>query len=328
MIVVLRPDAEPALVERALVDRGLWVRRLHGSAQTQLEIAECSTQVDRLGLLSIAGVADVLSPERGTPRLDAQPSTLELSGQKVGPGARPWVIAGPCSVESEEQIQRIAAWLSRRGVRWLRGGAFKPRTSPYSFKGHGADALAWLQAAAVAHGMGVITEAMSPEQVPLVAARADVLQIGSRNMQNFSLLAAAGAANKPILLKRGLSATVEEWQLAAEHCLAHGAECVVFCERGIRSFDPSTRNLVDLGAVALLSHVYGRVVIVDPSHGAGRRDLMAPLARAALAAGAAGVMLEVHDDPGQALSDGSQALTPELANPLLHELLHHEAKHE
>ncbi|MBX3128510.1 MAG: 3-deoxy-7-phosphoheptulonate synthase [Polyangiaceae bacterium] len=325
MIVVLRPEAEPAGVERALVERGLWVRRLRGASQTQLEVAPHSAAVDPREIASIAGVADVLSVELGLPRVTGLPARLTLRGQAIARGQAPWVIAGPCSVESEAHIHRLAEWLAGRGVRWLRGGAFKPRTSPYAFAGHGTEALAWLADAGRAHGLGIVTEAMSPEQAELVAAHADVLQIGSRNMQNFPLLRAAGATRKPVLLKRGLASTVEEWLLAAEHCLAHGAEAVVFCERGIRSFDPSTRNLVDLGAVALLAHVHELVVVVDPSHGAGRRDLIAPLSRAALAAGAAGVMLEVHDAPGHALSDGSQALPPSLAAPLLLELLGPEA---
>jgi 3-deoxy-7-phosphoheptulonate synthase len=165
-----------------------------------------------------------------------------------------------------------------------------------------------MRQAADAAGLAVVTEVLSPSDAPLVARHADMLQIGSRNMQNFALLRAAAAENRPLMLKRGLAATLEEWLLAAEHCLAHGAPAVVLCERGIRSFDASTRNLLDLGAVALLTHVYGLPVIVDPSHGAGRRDLVLPLARAAVAAGAAGVMVETHYDPGSAQSDGSQAI--------------------
>jgi 3-deoxy-7-phosphoheptulonate synthase len=218
-------------------------------------------------------------------------------------------MCGPCSVESPEQIDRLAHALSGLGVAFLRGGAFKPRTSPYGFQGHGAQALGWLRAAAHTHGMRVVTEALSEADVDTVAEHADLVQIGSRNMQDFALLRAVGQAGLPVLLKRAVSATIDEWLLAAEHLLVHGAAGVVLCERGIRGFDPSTRNVLDLGAVAVL-HARGVPVLVDPSHAAGRRDLVPPLARAALAAGAAGLMIEVHDAPGQALSDGPQALHP------------------
>jgi 3-deoxy-7-phosphoheptulonate synthase len=221
---------------------------------------------------------------------------------------RPVLMCGPCSVESQEQVSVIAAHLARLGVAFLRGGAFKPRTSPYAFQGHGAEALVWLRRAADAHRMQVVTEALAEADASIVAEHADVVQIGSRNMQNYALLKAVGRTQKPVLLKRGMAATLEEWLQAGEYLLAGGAPGVIFCERGIRGFDPSTRNLLDLGAVALLAHVHRLPVIVDPSHGVGRRDLVAPLAAAALAAGAAGVMIETHDDPAHALSDGPQAV--------------------
>ncbi|MCA9597322.1 MAG: 3-deoxy-7-phosphoheptulonate synthase [Myxococcales bacterium] len=308
MIVILRPDAEPESVQRALVARGLWVQRLDGSRQTQFAIEPCSAAVEAASLLDIEGVLDVVRPASPHPKLDRAARSVRVGAANFEAERPPVLIAGPCSVESEEQIHRIAREVARHGAKLLRGGAYKPRTSPYAFAGHGAVALGWMRDAADAADLGVVTEVLSPSDASLVARTADMLQIGSRNMQNFALLRAAAAEQKPILLKRGLAATVEEWLLAAEHCLAHGAPAVVLCERGIRSWDHSTRNLLDLGAVALLSHVHGLPVVVDPSHGAGRRDLVLPLARAAIAVGAAGVMVETHFDPGSAQSDGSQAL--------------------
>jgi len=244
------------------------------------------------------------------PRVDNQGPVVEVSGFRIG-GDHLALMAGPCSVESEEQIFEMAARLATAGASFLRGGAYKPRTSPYAFQGHGSEALTWMRRAADAHGLRVVTEALSESDAGNVAWHADLVQIGSRNMQNYALLKAVGRTGKPVLLKRAMSATIEEWLLAGEYLLVHGASGVVFCERGIRGFDTETRNLLDLGAVALLSHVHHVPVIVDPSHATGRRDLIAPLARAALAAGAAGLMIETHDDPGKALSDGPQALRSE-----------------
>ncbi len=217
-------------------------------------------------------------------------------------------MCGPCAVESERHVFTLAERLAALGVAFLRGGAFKPRTSPYAFQGHGEPALGWMRRAADATGMKVVTEALAEADVEVVAEHADLVQVGSRNMHNYALLKAIGRTGRPVLLKRGMAATLDEWLHAGEYLLAGGAAGVVFCERGIRSFDDSTRNLLDLGAVALLAHVYRLPVIVDPSHGAGRRDLVLPLGRASLAAGAAGLMIESHDDPARALSDGPQAI--------------------
>jgi 3-deoxy-7-phosphoheptulonate synthase len=238
----------------------------------------------------------------------------------IGGGGAPVLMAGPCGVDSEEQIHGIAAHLAGLDVHFLRGGAFKTRTSPYAFQGHGELALRWLREAADSAGLQVVTEVLSPDRTGVVARHADMIQIGSRNMQNSALLRAASAEGRPILLKRGMAATIDEWLLAAEYCLVHGAPGVVFCERGIRSFDASTRNLLDLSAVALLSHVHGLAVIVDPSHATGRRDLIAPLSLAALAAGAAGVMIETHPEPGISLSDASQALPLDEFESLVREI--------
>jgi len=260
-------------------------------------------------LNAVPGVLSVLSTQSGHPLVDAQAGRPVVVGNTQIGGEQPALIAGPCSAESAEQVFAAAEIAATSGAKILRGGAYKPRTSPYSFSGHGPDALGWLREAADRHHMALVTEVMSEYDVERVADVADLIQIGSRNMQNFALLRAVGASRQPIMLKRGRAATVEDWLLAAEHALDAGASQVVFCERGIRGFDPSMRNLLDLGAVALLKHVHGQTVIVDPSHGCGRRDLVSPMAKAAYAAGADGVMVEVHPHPETALSDGAQALT-------------------
>lgn len=312
MVIYLKPGADADRVKRALVARGQWIQQTEksGGEVTSFVLASFSTHVLAADLEAIEGVARVGAPASEHPRVDAQGPRVSVSGVDVGGDAPPVLMSGPCAVESEERIHAIARQLAPLGVSFLRGGAYKPRTSPYAFQGHGSEALRWLRRAADAHGLKVVTEAMSEADVPVVAEFADLLQIGSRNMQNFSLLKLTGKAGRPVLLKRAMAATIEEWLLAGEYLLTHGAPGVIFCERGIRGFDGSTRNLLDLGAVALLSSVYRLPVVVDPSHATGRRDLVLPLARAALAAGAAGVMIETHDDPSQALSDGPQALLP------------------
>lgn len=311
MIITLGPDADLGEVRARLGALGLWTTVLGGARAggRLLEVERHSSRVEPGAVLAVAGVVDVSAPASPHPLVDAHGPAFAVGELELG--RRPFVAAGPCAVESEEQIHRLARALSAVGVRLLRGGAYKPRTSPYSFQGNGPPALRWLAEAGRAHGMKIVTEVMSERDVEVVADAADVLQIGSRSMQSFALLRAAGAARRPVLLKRGMSATVEEWLLAGEYLLSSGASRVLFCERGLRGFDPSARNLVDIGAVALLRHVHRLPVAVDPSHGVGRRDLVAPVARAAIAAGAIGVLVEAHDDPGRALSDGPQALSPD-----------------
>ena len=218
------------------------------------------------------------------------------------------VVAGPCSVESREQILDVAREVKRAGAHMLRGGAFKPRTSPYSFQGLGVEGLKLLAEAREETGLPVVTEVMAPEHVRVVSEYADVLQVGARNMQNFPLLREVGRCRKPVLLKRGLWATVEEWLYAAEYIMVEGNLDVILCERGIRTFEKTTRNTLDLSAVALLKRVSPLPVIVDPSHGTGVRELVPPMARASAAAGADGIMVEVHPRPEEALSDGPQSL--------------------
>jgi 3-deoxy-7-phosphoheptulonate synthase len=312
MIVTLKSERDLDAVRRALTGLGLWVERVarasDGSAH--VVVGQGSTEVDPELVARVPGVASVAHTASAHPKVDAHGPAFH-TGEASFERGRPAIISGPCSVESEAQIERIAAKLAKQGVAYLRGGAFKPRTSPYAFQGVGNDALVWLRRAADQHGMRVVTEVMSENDVSIVAEYADVLQIGSRNMSNYALLKVVGRTGKPVMLKRSMSATVDEWLLAGEYLLSHGTSSVAFCERGIRGFDPSTRNLLDLAAVALLAHVYGLPVVVDPSHATGRRDLVMPLAHAALAAGAAAVMIETHDDPACAQSDGAQALAPE-----------------
>ncbi|MCH9649986.1 MAG: 3-deoxy-7-phosphoheptulonate synthase [Deltaproteobacteria bacterium] len=316
MIVHLRPEANPGAVQKALVARGLWPQRLEGIG-VQYRIGSCSNHVTSEELLAIEGVAGVAHAASPHPLVDAQPEQVQVAGVAIGGGAPAVIMAGPCSIESQQQIDSIAARLGALGVSFLRGGAFKPRTSPYSFQGHGSEALLWQRQAADRYGLKVVTEALAETHAQEVSQMADLVQIGSRNMQNTALLKVVAGTGKPILLKRDMAATVEEWLLAAEYCLHHGAASVIFCERGIRSFDPTTRYVLDLASAALLSKVHRQPVIVDPSHGTGRRDLIPALSHAALAAGAAGLMIETHDDPGGALSDGPQALPPEELRKLL-----------
>ncbi len=322
MIVSVCPGADPEAVRRELVARGLWVTRFEPGADApgsgplflvrSYSGAIVPAEIERLpGVLAVARTASA------HPLVDAHGPAARCGDLDVGAGRPPVVMAGPCSVESEDQIRRVAERVARAGVRVLRGGAYKPRTSPYEFQGHGERALRWLARAAREHGLLVVSEALSEASAPAVAEAADIVQVGSRNMHNTALLRAVGATRRPVLVKRGMAATVEEWLLAGEYALAAGAAGVVFCERGIRSFDDSTRNLLDLSAVALLAHVHRLPVVVDPSHALGRRDLIGPMSRAALAAGAAGLLVETHDEPGRALSDGPQALTADDLETLL-----------
>ena len=239
-------------------------------------------------------------------------STVRVRDGVVFGGETLAVCAGPCSVESREQLETTAAAVARAGANVLRGGAFKPRTSPYAFQGLGEDGLKYLRDAAERFGLAVVTEVLDPRDVELVSRHADMLQIGARNMQNFTLLREVGGARKPVLLKRGIAATIDEWLMAAEYVYVAGNHDIVLCERGIRSYDPQTRNLLDISAVPVVHQLSHLPVIVDPSHGTGVRSLVAPMSLAAVAAGADGLIVEVHPNPAAAFSDGPQSLT--LAN--------------
>lgn len=233
-------------------------------------------------------------------------TVIRVNGVEIGKELM--LAAGPCAVENEEQVFTITEFLAKQQVRFLRGGAYKPRSSPYSFQGLKTEGLQLLRKAADKYGMAVVSEVMSADKVDELCEYADILQVGTRNMQNYPLLRALGKINKPVLLKRGMSSTVEEWLLAAEYILVGGNELVILCERGIRTFDTATRNTLDLGAVALVKQLSHLPVIVDPSQGTGNRNLVAPLSLAAIAAGADGLIIEVHNQPEKALSDGEQSL--------------------
>ena len=269
------------------------------------------------GSIAVAGLPGVnavlekhrpymLASREGRPHA---PTVVKVGGVRVG-GGRPVVIGGPCVIEGRESLLEAARATKAAGADMLRGGAFKPRTSPYSFQGLGEEGLRYLAEAREATGLPVVTEVMEPDQVELVAHYADMLQIGARNMANFPLLRRVGQATRPVLLKRGFSATIEEWLMSAEYVMAHGNPNVVLCERGIRGFDPATRFTLDLTAVPLIKELSHLPIIVDPSHGTGRRSLVARMALAGLAAGADGLIIEVHPDPDRAKCDGSQTITP------------------
>jgi 3-deoxy-7-phosphoheptulonate synthase len=230
------------------------------------------------------------------------------------------MMAGPCSAETDEQVIASAAAVKRAGAKILRGGAFKPRSSPYSFQGLGEPGLQMLRRAADAHNLKLISEVMDINQIELIEKYCDIFQVGARNMQNYTLLRELGLHRKPVLLKRGISATIEEWLLSAEYILAGGNNDVILCERGIRTFETATRNTFDISAIPVVKKLSHLPIVADPSHGAGRRDMVAPMARAAVAAGADGLIIEVHNDPDRALSDGAQSMFPAQFDRLMAEL--------
>ena len=244
---------------------------------------------------------------------------ISVNGSKIG-GNHFALMAGPCAVESREQLGTIASYLTKRGIRFMRGGAFKPRTSPYSFQGLKLEGLKLLKEVGEKHGLNIVTEILDVENISAVAEYADVLQVGTRNMQNYPLLKALGKVNKPILLKRGMSSTIEEWLLAAEYILVGGNKQVILCERGIRTFNEMTRNTLDLGSLALVKTLTHLPVIADPSQGTGLRDLVLPMSKASLAAGADGLLVETHNQPEEALSDGDQSIYFDQLDELIREL--------
>ena len=262
-----------------------------------------------------------MSPQyRLASRAPGAPDTVVTIGDVRVGGDEVIVMAGPCSAESEAQVHATAAAVKRAGAKVLRGGAFKPRSSPYAFQGLGEEGLRLLRSAASHHDLQLASEVMDVAQIEVVAKYADILQVGARNMQNYTLLRELGQARKPVLLKRGLSATIDEWLMAAEYVLAGGNPDVILCERGIRTFETATRNTLDISAVPVVKELSHLPVVVDPSHATGRRDKVAAMARAAIAAGADGLLIEVHCDPEQALSDGAQSLYPAQFERLMAEL--------
>jgi 3-deoxy-7-phosphoheptulonate synthase len=281
--------------------------------------------VDARELEILPGVKEVVKiskPYKLVSRSFQEEDTLVRVGDVTIGGSDVVLMAGPCGVESEEQIHIIAEHVARAGAKVLRGGAFKPRSSPYSFQGLGGDGLRYLRAAADANGLKTVSEVMDPSQIELMSEYVDIFQVGARNMQNFSLLKALGRQRNPVLLKRGMSATMKEWLMSAEYVMAGGNRDVILCERGIRTFENQTRNTFDVSAFPIVQQVSHLPVIGDPSHAIGYRDKVAPLARAAVAAGADGLIVEVHHKPEEALSDGPQALRPEQFEALVAQLRH------
>jgi 3-deoxy-7-phosphoheptulonate synthase len=326
VIVVMKQGAthEQVMNVTARIEQmGCQAHISEGKERTIIGIIGNGRPLDREQLQRLDGVertVPVLRPFKLSSRdFHPQDTVVPINGLAVG-DKKLAIIAGPCAVENEEQILEAARAVSSAGAHMLRGGAFKPRSSPYSFQGLGEEGLKLLARAREQTGLAVVTEVMSPEQVPLVASYADVLQIGARNMQNYALLHAVGEAQRPVLLKRGMMSTIEELLMSAEYILSHGNDRLILCERGIRTFEKYTRNTLDINAVPLLKQLTHLPVIVDPSHGTGKWELVAAMSKAAVAAGADGLMIEVHPRPEEALSDGAQSLKPEVFRRLMEDL--------
>ena len=326
MLVVMRQSASPEEIRgvvAAIEARGFKAHPIPGAQRTAIGITGNRGAVDAPVFESLPGVLEVI-PVTHAYKLVSREVKTENSVVRIGTvavgGPGLVIAAGPCAVESHDQMLTVARRVKQAGAHILRGGAFKPRTSPYSFQGLGEEGLKILAAAREETGLPVVTEALDTEGVDLIERYADCIQIGARNMQNFSLLKRAGRAKKPVLLKRGLAATLEEFLMSAEYILSEGNYEVVLCERGVRTFSDFSRNTLDLAVVPAVKSVSHLPILVDPSHGTGRRDKVSPLSRAAVAVGADGLIVEVHHDPNTALSDGPQSITPEMFEGLVREL--------
>lgn len=325
MVIVMNTGASEQQIQKVidrLIGDGFDVHRSTGMERTVLGVVGKKI-VDHRDYELLDGVKEVV---RITQPYKLSSRSFKPEGTVVQVGDVPIgkdgvvVMAGPCTIESREQVQAAASAVKKTGVKILRGGAFKPRTSPHSFQGMGEEGLKLIHEAARSRGMYVVSEVMDHTQIPMFLEYADILQVGARNMQNFNLLKELGRIRKPVLLKRGLSATIEELLLAAEYIMTGGNHAVILCERGIRTFESATRNTLDLSAIPVVKKLSHLPIIVDPSHGTGRRDKVAPMARAAVAAGADGLLIEVHPDPDKALCDGAQSLLPEQFERLMGEL--------
>jgi len=327
MVVVMQEGATEAQIQHVidrLVSMGFDIHRSTGESHTVLGAVGVHPDFDTRDVELLDGVREVMritQPYKLASRAFRPAGTIvEVSkGVRIG-GPEVVVMAGPCAVETADQINQIAERVAQNGAKVLRGGAFKPRSSPYTFQGLGEEGLKLMRKAADRNGLGVVSEVMDPSQIQLMIPYVDMLQVGARNMQNYHLLRALGEVQKPVLLKRGLSATIEELLLSAEYILAGGNYNVVLCERGIRTFETSTRNTLDIAAIPVIKKLSHLPIIADPSHGTGRRDKVAPMARAAVAAGADGLLIEVHNDPEHALSDGAQSLFVDQFAQLMAEL--------
>ena len=316
MLIVMSHTASQADIDKVIdsvKQLGFSAAPIPGSERTAIGVLGNKGYVDDATIRDLPGVQQTIhvsKPYKLVSR-DFHPENtiVDVAGVKIGEGLRPVVVAGPCAVESEEQILTTAHFVKQAGADLLRGGAFKPRTGPHTFQGLREEGLKLLAKARQATGLPIVTEVMSPDNVGLVAEYADLLQVGARNMQNFDLLRELGKIRKPVLLKRGMSATIEEFLAAAEYILAEGNQQVILCERGIRTFETATRNTLDLAMVPLVKELTHLPIMVDPSHATGKRSLVTPMSKAALVAGAHGVLVEVHPEPEKALSDGPQSLT-------------------
>ena len=326
MLVVMQQGATEEQIEHVidrLVDLGFDVHRSTGVIHTVLGGVGGKYDFDLAVFQVMEGVKEahrIVSPYKLASRSFRPGGTIVRVGPLAIGGDAIVVMAGPCSLENRDQIEQCAEMAARAGARVIRGGAFKPSNSPYEFPGLGAEGLAMLRTAADRHGLLVVSEVMEKAQIPLMAEYADIVQVGARNMQNFNLLRELGKQSKPVLLKRGIAASIEELLLSAEYILAGGNYNVILCERGIRTFETYTRNTLDLSAIPVVKKLSHLPIVVDPTHGTGRRDIVPAMARAAVAAGADGLMIEVHPDPDRALSDGAQSLRPEQFEELMHQL--------
>lgn len=327
VLIVMNHNAgerEIAAIVDAIGQMGFQAVPIPGSERTAIGVLGNRGYVDDGKIRDLPGVQEVIhvsKPYKLVSR-DFHPAgtLVKVGGVMIGEGQRPVVAAGPCAVESEEQIMKTAMAVKAAGADLLRGGAFKPRTGPHTFQGLKKDGLRLLAMAGKAAGLPIVTEVMSPDNVGLVAEYADLLQVGARNMQNFDLLRELGRIDKPVLLKRGMSATIEEFLSAAEYILAEGNSQVILCERGIRTFETATRNTLDLAVVQLCKELSHLPIMIDPSHATGKRSLVPPMSKAALVAGAHGILVEVHPEPEKALSDGPQSLTCEGFAKLMEEI--------
>ncbi len=326
MVIVMQKAAPEEKIERVMAEltrRGFDVHRSTGADQTVLGVVGDVASIDSREFELFDGVQEVVrvsEPYKLSSRTFRPENTIvKVNGCGIG-GKEVVVMAGPCTIENEPQLFETARAVARAGAKVLRGGAWKPRTSPYAFQGMGIEGLKLLRAAGKEFGMATVSEVMEISQIEPALEYVDIIQIGARNMQNFNLLSAVGQTRKPVLLKRGMSATIQEWLLAAEYIMAGGNYQVILCERGIRTFETYTRNTLDISAIPVIQKLSHLPIIVDPSHATGRRDKVMPLARASVAAGADGLLIEVHVDPDKALCDGPQSLYPEDFVHLMDEL--------
>ena len=327
MLIVMHHHATKEQVDHviaAINALGLTAEPIPGSLRTAIGVLGNQGYVDDSTIRTLPGVRETIHVSKPYKMVSRDfhpvPSVIDVSGVKFGDGQKPVIIAGPCSIETEEQMMAAAKEVKAGGGQMLRGGAFKPRTGPHSFQGLGIEGLKYLQQAGKEYRLPVVTEVMRIEQLDAVCQHADMLQIGARNMQNFDLLKEVGKLNHPVLLKRGMSATIEEFLAAAEYILSEGNRNIVLCERGIRTFETATRNTLDLSVVPLVRQLSHLPIIVDPSHATGKRMLVPVMSKAALVAGAHGVMMEVHPNPAKALCDGAQSLSGEQFSELMKEI--------